>query len=78
MTLTTSELLEMQSAMLMSIAANANKTIANNDKSAECVASCKTMCEQMEFNLLQEQSPGFPIEEVTSALNATRQWIDSL
>ena len=78
MTFTTSELLEMQSAMLMSIAANANKTIANNDKSAECVASCETMCEQMESKLLQEQAPGFPIEEVTSALNATRQWIASL
>jgi hypothetical protein len=75
MTFTTSELLEMQSARLMSIASSANQIVASNDKSAESVASCESMCEQMESQLLLEQAPGFPTEEVTAALNAARQWI---
>ena len=75
MTFTTSELLQMQSARLMSIAASANQIVANNDKSAESVASCELICEQMESRLLQEQAPGFRVDEVTAALNAARQWI---
>jgi len=75
MTFTTSELLEMQSARLMSIASSANQMVASNDKSAESIASCKSMCEQMESRLLQEQAPGFRVDEVTAALNAARQWI---
>lgn len=75
MTFTTSELLEMQSARLMSIASRANKVVASNDKSAESIASCESLCEQMESQLLLEQAPGFPTEEVTAALNAARQWI---
>ena len=75
MTFTTSELLEMQSARLMSIASSANQMVASNDKSAESVASCEALCEQMESQLLQEQAPGFRVEEVTAALNAARQWI---
>ena len=75
MSFTTSELLQMQSARLMSIASIANQIVANNDKSAESIASCEASCEQMESQLLQEQAPGFPTEEVTAALNAARQWI---
>jgi hypothetical protein len=75
MTFTTSELLEMQSARLMSIASRANKVVASNDKSAESIASCEALCEQMESQLLLEQAPGFPTEEVTTALTAARQWI---
>ena len=75
MSFTTSELLEMQSARLMSIASRANKVVASNDKSAEAIAACESLCEQMESQLLLEQAPGFPTEEVTAALNAARQWI---